>query len=149
MLMRKPPVVRRTAAALIETAVVVTVFLLLLFGVLEYCRYLFVMEVTNNAAREGARFAVVNTNDTTLTADAIALVNAKMGNVSQQLQSYKVQVYAADVNGNNIGAAANAGFGQYIAVQITGNYVPILPTFLRMGSTIPVNVKILMCSEAN
>ena len=44
---------------------------------------------------------------------------------------------------------SSAKFGEYIAVEITCIYTPITPGFLRMGKTIPINVKILMCSEAN
>ena len=44
---------------------------------------------------------------------------------------------------------SNAQFGQYIAVQISCDYSPITPTFLRMGKTIHINVKVLMYSEAN
>src|SRR5262249_11773475 len=34
-------------------------FLMFLFGVLEYCRYLLVLHTTTNAARDGARYASV------------------------------------------------------------------------------------------
>jgi hypothetical protein len=51
---------RRRGATVVESAAVMSVFLLLLFGMFEYCRFLMVLHVTNNAAREGARYAVVN-----------------------------------------------------------------------------------------
>ena len=55
----------------------------------------------------------------------------------------------ADANGNNIGAAGNAGFVQYVAVQIDYAYTPLLPTFLFMNGTINIKSKSLMYSEAN
>jgi hypothetical protein len=36
-----------------------------LFGIFEYSRYLYVLHLTNNAARDGARYAVVNTTKPT------------------------------------------------------------------------------------
>lgn len=51
---------RRRGLTIVESALVMSVFLLLLFGMFEYCRFLLVLHVTNNAAREGARYAVVN-----------------------------------------------------------------------------------------
>lgn len=51
---------RRRGLTVVESALVMSVFLLLLFGMFEYCRFLMVLHVSNNAAREGARYAVVN-----------------------------------------------------------------------------------------
>ncbi|MBN9122466.1 MAG: pilus assembly protein [Planctomycetes bacterium] len=51
---------RRRGMTIVESALVLSVFLLLLFGMFEYCRFLLVLHVSNNAAREGARYAVVN-----------------------------------------------------------------------------------------
>jgi Flp pilus assembly protein TadG len=50
----------RRGATIVESALVLSVFLMLLFGMFEYCRFLLVLHVSNNAAREGARYAVVN-----------------------------------------------------------------------------------------
>lgn len=51
---------RRVGATTVEAAVVMSVFLLFLFGVFEYCRFIFFLHVSTNAARDGARYAVVN-----------------------------------------------------------------------------------------
>jgi Flp pilus assembly protein TadG len=50
----------RRGATLVEAALVISVFLLFLFGVFEYCRYLLVLHVATNAARDGVRYATVN-----------------------------------------------------------------------------------------
>jgi Flp pilus assembly protein TadG len=63
ILTKHPTTRRRHAAHLVEFAVIVPIFLLFLFGILEYSRYLMTLQVMTNAAREGARFAVVTTND--------------------------------------------------------------------------------------
>jgi Flp pilus assembly protein TadG len=49
---------RRPAAAVIEFAVVVPVLLMFVLGIIEYGRMLMVAQVTTNASREGARYAV-------------------------------------------------------------------------------------------
>jgi hypothetical protein len=46
----------------VEFAFVATLLFLMLFGILEYGRFLFVYHLTTNAARDAARFAVVRTS---------------------------------------------------------------------------------------
>jgi Flp pilus assembly protein TadG len=220
---------RRTAAALVETAVVVSVFVLVLFGALEYCRFIFIRQLVDNAAREGARFAVVNTYSPTVDADTRAVILAKMNGIDTKVRNFTIQLYHADASGNMVTAfdpngsanypyfsdsggnylldsgggknymsadsggsyvtdsssnkvylnlntsnntvtgansglfngyvssqqiqgvdpISNAQFGQYVAVQISCDYDPITPGFLRLQKTIHINVKSLMYSEAN
>ena len=45
----------RLAAAAVEFAVVAPVFLLLVFGMIEYGRMVMVYQILTNASREGAR----------------------------------------------------------------------------------------------
>jgi hypothetical protein len=99
---------RRGGATTVEASVVISVFLLFLFGMFEYCRFIFFLHVSTNAARDGARYAVVNLdkgtsfdfNDVTwggtpyksiknYVADRIA-TNGKM------LENYKVEVFPCD-----------------------------------------------------
>src|SRR5436305_15004394 len=96
----RPRIRLRRAAAAVETAAVATVFLLFLFGILEYCRMIYVQQVVINAAREGARYAIVNTSNTSLLADTQSRVQTYMGNLDKTLQNYSCQVYAADSSGN-------------------------------------------------
>lgn len=218
----------RRGAALVETAFVLVAFLMLLFGVFEYCRMIFTRQLLANAAREGARYAVVNTTSATLDADTRAFVQQKMAGFEGKVQNFSVQIYHGDASGNKVygydaagnsaygyqtdgtgkyltdasngkyyisadttgnyvlnGAtkvyvnlnattgevsgvnasawnsftsgkqiqgvdpATNAAFGQYIVVQVDCDYQPILPSFLRLGNTIHMQVKGLMYSEAN
>ncbi len=53
---------RRRGATTIETAIVLPVAILLILGILEYARYIMILVVANNAARAGARVAMVNCN---------------------------------------------------------------------------------------
>jgi len=51
---------KRLAAAAVEFAVVAPVFLLLVFGMIEYGRMVMVYQILTNASREGARAAVLD-----------------------------------------------------------------------------------------
>jgi Flp pilus assembly protein TadG len=51
---------RSRGQALAEFALIAPLFFLLLFGIIEAGRFIFYYEVLNNATREGARYAIVN-----------------------------------------------------------------------------------------
>ncbi len=53
---------RRRAATVVEFAMVAPLVLFLIFGCLEWCLYMFTVNQMQNAAREGARYAVVRTD---------------------------------------------------------------------------------------
>jgi Flp pilus assembly protein TadG len=96
--------IRRRGSTVVEAALVMSVFLLLLFGIFEYCRFLFVLHVTNNAAREGARYASVNataptSQAATLQTAIIAYTTQMMSGVNNQISGYQVAVYAVDPTG--------------------------------------------------
>lgn len=103
----RPTAARRPArrgAAMVETALVLSVLMLLLFAIFEYGRFLLVLHVTNNAARDAARYAVVNGNcpPDQVAATRTAILNyakARMGGTDKQLQNFKVAVYPCDQSG--------------------------------------------------
>jgi Flp pilus assembly protein TadG len=157
--------VRRGVTA-VELAFVLGIALLFLFGILEYGRYLMVLHTTDNAAREGARYAVVHTGDGTTQAQVVAVVNAKLAGMNNQISGCSVSVFTVDPSGiynssagtaiyppviNQLSGSSwnSATYGSPIAVQITGTYNPILPSFLFMGASLPINVTAMMNSEAN
>jgi hypothetical protein len=53
----------RRGVTAVEAALLLSIFLMFLFGVLEYCRYLLVLHTTTNAARDGARYASVRASN--------------------------------------------------------------------------------------
>lgn len=53
----------RRGQALTEFALVIPLLLLLIFGIIEFGRFIYAYEVLNNATREGARFAIVHGSD--------------------------------------------------------------------------------------
>lgn len=115
---------RRRGITVVESALVMAVFLMLLFGIFEYCRFLLVLHVTNNAARDGARYAAVRVN---CDANQIAIVQqqvldyttARMGGVQRQIEDCHIVVYAVDQAGLNQtspiirGKSKNATGGPY------------------------------------
>jgi Flp pilus assembly protein TadG len=139
----------RAGATAVETAAVVTVFLLFLFGILEYCRLIYCQQVVTNAAREGARYAIVNSYNATVVSDTQTKVQGYMAGLDKSLQNYSCQVYAADVNGNNIGSPQNVSFGNYICCDVSLTYSPIVPSFLYLNKTLTLRSKCCMGSEAN
>jgi Flp pilus assembly protein TadG len=59
---------RGRGQALVEFSIAAPIFFLVLFGIIDIGRYVYYVQVLNNAAREGARFAIVNgTNSLTPT----------------------------------------------------------------------------------
>ncbi len=172
----------RRGITVVEASLVMSVFLLLLFGMFEYCRFLLVLHVTNNAAREGARYASVNVdkpatfhsqNYTDASGKVYPSVQQytkdKMGGVWKNIEGFRVAVFTVDQAGLDQtppivrpkpkpGTPAgtypdpwnvsdpyavdwnSAPFPERIAVFVNGTYRPILPTFLLMPSTIPINV---------
>ncbi|HEX5013605.1 MAG TPA: TadE/TadG family type IV pilus assembly protein [Candidatus Limnocylindrales bacterium] len=51
---------RVRAQALAEFAITAPIFLFMLFAIIDFGRYVYYVQILNNAAREGARFAIVN-----------------------------------------------------------------------------------------
>jgi hypothetical protein len=52
--------------ALVEFALIAPIFFLVLFSIIEFGRYVYNVEILNNAAREGARYAIVHGGTSTL-----------------------------------------------------------------------------------
>jgi Flp pilus assembly protein TadG len=168
---------RRRGATVVESAFVLSFALIFLLGIFEYSRYLMVLHVANNAAREGARFAVVNTALGSSTAPVVAVVNSKMAGTANQLTSYNVSVFAVDPSGIwNTGSGTynypptlqaksgtnwnDAQFSNGIAVQVTGTYTPILGSLPVISNAhwlnipiftapVAVNATVVMGSEGN
>src|SRR5262245_55217017 len=148
------PARRRRAATMVDTAFVAAIALLFMFGIFEYGRFVMTKQVMENSAREGARYAVVHTNDKT-TANVQDQVDAKLSTAKKQLVPYNkttnIQVFASDSNGNVIAGKNwyDTNFGELIGVTITGTYKPVLPSFLQWKTSFTVTTKVLMASEGN
>jgi Flp pilus assembly protein TadG len=146
---------RRPGSVSVELGLVLPVVMLFIMGLFEYGRYLMTAQLFNNAAREGARYAVTHLQPVTLgsttygnmTSDVTNAVTGVTAGVT--LSGQNIQVYASDSVGNNVGTWTSARPGQSVTVQITGNYQVAVAAFLGLPSTIPMNVKVTMDAEAN
>lgn len=115
MLARRPG--RRRGITLVESALLLSIFLMFLFGIFEYARYLLVLHTITNAARDGARYAVIsssNPNAATFGTDTTAgdgysgtapgfsvpfittYTQARMGGVDRMLKNFSVRVFPCD-----------------------------------------------------
>lgn len=145
--------IRRPGATTVEVAMVLIVFLLFVFGICEYGRFVMTRQLLDHAAREGVRFAIVHTYDAT-TEQIQDLVDESLGEQGRQLDGYdkrsSIEVFKSDPGtGNHIGAWTSTRFGDDITVRISGTYRPVLPAFLLLPSAIPVKSECIMKSEAN
>jgi len=138
----------RNGATAVELAAVIVVFSMLMFrhpGILHDRLH---DERRRNGAREGARYAVVNSSDTTVVTDTQAYVLSLMDGLNVTDAPYACNIYLADSTGANIGSAGNAQFGQYICCDVSVTYVPMTPGLLYL-KTIVIRSKCSMISEAN
>jgi Flp pilus assembly protein TadG len=68
----------------VELAIIMPVFLLLVFGIIQFGIGWWVSQVITNGAREGARFAVVVRDPATPTSDVVDVVKNYIGSVPNQ-----------------------------------------------------------------
>ncbi|QVL31176.1 pilus assembly protein [Telmatocola sphagniphila] len=156
---------QRRGATTVEFAVVAPVVFMMIFGIIEWSRYVMALNVTQNAVREGTRFALART-DTLQTGISVTNVQQNVANFVSQMGSsltnvtvtvYKTNVYGqpTDQYGNVVSASTSAAtfdqtsFGDYICVTVTGTYKPVLPTFLNMTNLTSITTSCVMCSEGN
>jgi hypothetical protein len=165
---------RRPAATIVEGAFVISLFLLFLFGILEYSRYLMFLHVTTNAIRDGARYASVNVDKPSNfpTVDYVqgafvyksitAYTTTRLGGCEKMLDNgYTIEIFPCDPaslamtppqvapKGGSIGATPwnESSFTERICVRLKGKYRMVLPTFLFLNSEINVSISSVVGSE--
>jgi Flp pilus assembly protein TadG len=137
----------RRGVTSVEVAIVLPVAFLLMYSLFDFGRAITTKQLLDNAVRAAARQAVVGTTTLT-TANLQTTVSNYMGSLA--LQGMNVQVYATDpTTGANLGSWTSAALGQCIAVQVTGNYVPLIPKFSFLPNPLAMGSKCVMYSEAN
>lgn len=166
MMIRRVQTQQRSGAAIVETAMVLPVVLMMLFGIFEYGRFVFVYTTATNAVRDGCRYAVAHTGSTTTTLSTIqTVVDNKMAGLKSQMAGYAVTCYFADpaklaltppvVAQHPVYTGTNdwqkASYGDKIAVVMTGTYRPTMAQLLALGSGATFNLRLvsLMTSEGN
>ncbi len=115
---------KRRGAAAVEFAVVAPIFLLLVFGMIEYGRMVMVQQVITNASREGARVGVLD-GSTNLDVTSI---------VTQYLTSGSISGATITVTPTN---PEDAAFGDpvTVTVDIPFSQVSWLPSPMYLGGT--------------
>jgi len=113
----------RRAAAAVEFAVVAPVFLLLVFGMIEYGRMVMVYQVITNASREGARAAVLDG----------ATTNSVTTAVNDYLTTGAVSGATVTVSPDPPSGAQN-GDPVTVTVSIPFSQVSWLPSPMYLGS---------------
>lgn len=177
MIIRKLKRERRRGVAVVEMAIVSILLFMFLFAILEYCRLLFMLNLCNNAARDGARFAAVHTSGGTMSGEPTTITTADIQSIvtTGKLGSTYYGTGLAGMDANISGLTVNvftvdpaglaqsppivqplsgstwqsASFGEKIAVQITGSYQPVTPGLMFMSSSVPFSVTVMVSSEAN
>ncbi|WP_145282742.1 TadE family protein [Pirellulimonas nuda] len=108
---------RRRGAAVTEFAIVAPVFFLVILGMIEFGRMAMVQQVITNAAREGARIAVLD--------------GATKNKVTQRVADYLV---SAGVNSATVGVTPDppdsAKYGESVSVSVSIPFAEVswLPT---------------------
>jgi len=143
---------------LVETAIVLSIALTMTMAIFEYSRYFMLSELVNNAAREGARQAVVTTNtqNTATIQNTVFqyLAGQNLTNSSgKPFTASDVLVYQVNpATGVKTSPDSNwydAAFGSSIMVQVNARFTPMLPTLKFLPTTVILQGTAVMSSEAN
>jgi Flp pilus assembly protein TadG len=123
--------------------------LMMVFGIFEFGRMLMAWNMLNNAAREGCRWALVNSGDTNINADVTAQVSYRMaGQDTLAFTSFSVAVSGTH---NGVSTAVNnLTAGDLITVTVSGNYkfMNIVP-FVNFGTMTLTSAPTMVCEGAN
>ncbi|MEO8274098.1 MAG: TadE family protein [Chloroflexota bacterium] len=124
---------RSRGQSLVEFALVLPLFLLLVFGILDLGLAVYSYNSITNAAREGARLAIVNQDATNVTTRATSQATVA------RTPTVTVRYYQAKTDGTPdtaktcpIGASSYIGVGCLAVVTFQGMYQPITPIIGRI-----------------
>ena len=142
----KPSKQRTRAQALVEFALVAPLFFLLLFAVIDFGRYVYYVQILNNAAREGTRYAIVHGGNDGIDPTGPGSPDPAGEDVKAVVRNYAIGVIGATAldiqpswpDGTN-------DRGQPVRVQVTYQFrsvipiVPLPPVPIRGESTLVIN----------
>ena len=115
---------KQRGAAAVEFAVVAPIFVLLLFGMIEYGRMVMVQQMLTNATREGARRAVL---------DGTTVSNVKT-TVRDYLSGGHITVNDAEITVNPDPSSAASGDPVTVSLTVPFSRVSWLPSPMFLGN---------------
>jgi Flp pilus assembly protein TadG len=144
----------RRGQALVEFALVAPIFFLLLFGLIDFGRYVYYVQILNNAAREGARYAIVHgakgiprtgPPDDPTGASVKSTVKNYLTGVIGQSSALTVDVCWDTKNGVGPACSGDNSRGTPVSVNVTYQFrsvipiVPIPPITVQGASKLVIN----------
>lgn len=138
---------RSRGQALVEFAFVAPMFFLLLFAIIDFGRYVYYVQVLNNAAREGARYAIVHGSKGIPTTGPLA----NDPTITAVVKSYAIGVigsgtyFVGSTWGDSVSGIPSNDRGQIVHVSVTYDFhslipiVPIPPITITGESTLVIN----------
>lgn len=118
---------RSRGATLVEAALTVTVFLMLLFGIIDFGRLIWAYSTVAHAAREACRYAIVHGSTSSVPASSNSIAGVARGQMLA-LDSSKVQVRVQWIASNPPPEAGLANRpGDSVSVQAVYSFSPLLP----------------------
>ncbi len=140
----RPRTPRTAAQALVEFALVAPIFFLLLFAIIDFGRYVYYVQILNNAAREGTRYAIVHGNEGfPLSGPGTSDPNGD--NVKAVVRTYATGVISASDLNIEPRWPDGTGRGKTVSVHVTYQFrsvipiVPLPPVAIRGESTLVIN----------
>jgi len=124
---------KQEGASLVEFAVLAPLFVILLFGLVEFGMSIYNKEVVTNASREGARFGVVYTTPRKTTSE-----------IQTKVQDFLTKSGFTDTATINVNGAGGAS-GSALTVSVSYPYTfQVLPGFFSrfFNSTMPGTVNL-------
>lgn len=140
--------------ALVETALVLPIVVMLVMGLFDLGRGVYAMSAVSNAAREGARTAIVNQVDADVrgraAAQATALgIDATLATTQANCPAppHSLLMTPAGASGVCVqflshdltaACAASASYGCIAVVTVKSTYVPLTPLLSQVVGSVPV-----------
>ena len=109
----------RRGAALVEMALVLPIFLMVVLGIVEFGRAMMVSQLVTNAAREGARLAIVGGSTNSDVQNAINSFLAESVNVGSGDVTTTITITPASGNPNPNNQIASSNTRDLISVRVS------------------------------
>jgi Flp pilus assembly protein TadG len=116
----------RRGAATVELALILPLLFTVVLGILEFGRAMMVMNLVTNAAREGARMAVLEGSTNTDVQNAIKTMLNKSTGVATSNVTTTITVAAAAGNADAGNQVANAHMRDLITVKVSVPYNSVM-----------------------